>query len=140
MPAARQPAHPTRKVSLVPLLNASAVVQVHVVVAIAALFSGAAILLLPKGTPLHRALGRIGAGALVITALSSFGIYRNGLSIIHLLSLLTLYSVTRGIIAIRQGDVARHSGYMRGAWFGLVGAGVFTLLPGRVMNAVFFGL
>ena len=125
--------------SLAPLLNASAVVQVHVVVAIAALLTGAAILLFPKGTPLHRGLGRIGAAALVITALSSFGIYRNGLSVIHLLSLLTLYSVTRGIIAIRQGRVARHSGYMRGAWFGLVGAAVFTLLPGRVMNAVFFG-
>lgn len=125
--------------TLQPLLTAPALVQAHTLFAVAALVSGAAILLLPKGTPQHRMMGRFAALSLVITALSSFGIVRGGLSVIHLLSVVTLVSVSLGVVAIRQGNRTRHAAAMRGAWFGLVGAALFTLLPGRVMNSVFFG-
>lgn len=125
--------------TLAPLIAAPALIQAHVAFAIAALVSGAAILILPKGTTAHRWLGRIAALALVVTALTSFGIFRGGWSIIHLLSLLTLWSVASGVYFIRRKNPHGHSRAMRGAWFGLVGAAVFTLLPGRIMSAVFFG-
>lgn len=126
--------------TLAPLLNASPAVQIHTLAATAALVIGAAVLVLPKGTARHRMTGRIGAIALLITALTSFAIMRQGsLSIIHLLSVVTLVSLAVGYRAIRARRIASHAGWMRGAWFGLVGAAVFTLLPGRIMYQVVFG-
>ena len=113
--------------TLQPLLTASALIQVHTLVALAALVSGAAILLLPKGTARHRATGRVAAVLLCATALTSFGIFRDGWSVIHLLSVLTLASVGSGIYAIRKGNRAGHAKAMQGAWLGLAIAGLFTL-------------
>ena len=124
---------------LQPLLDAPALVQAHALAATTALVMGAAVFLSAKGTPQHRLVGRIAAIALMITALSSFGIHPHGFSVIHLLSILSITSVTSGIVMIRRGNRHAHMRAMRGAWLGLAGAAIFTLLPGRVMNAVFFG-
>jgi len=127
-------------VNLSPLLTASGAIQIHVTAASAALFLGAAIAVMRKGTPRHRLLGRLAAVAMLVTALGSFLITRNGQwSIIHILSLVTLVSLAGGLWHIRHRNVKAHRGYMTGAWLGLVGAMLFTLIPGRIMHAVFLG-
>jgi len=124
-------------VSLEPLITATPLIKAHVALAIAALVPGAAIFSTRKGTRLHRALGR-GAGlALVLTALTSFGIGRDW-SVIHLLSVVALVSVAVGVIAIRAGRTGLHARAMRGAMFGLTVAGLFTLLPHRIIGRMFF--
>ena len=50
----------------------------HSAFSIVALAAGAAVLVRPKGTPVHRLRGRIYVLALIATCLTSFAIYRVG--------------------------------------------------------------
>lgn len=125
---------------LAPLLAASPAIQIHVFAAAVALGSSAAVFVMPKGTPHHVLYGRIAALALLATALSSFWITRNGqYSWIHILSLVTLTTVSFGLRGIRQGKRRTHAANMIGAVSGLAVAALFTMTPGRVLHAVFFG-
>lgn len=76
--------------------------------------------------------------------LSSFGIHEVRLigpfSPIHLLSVFTLVMLVRAIQQARAGQIRAHARSMRLTFYlALVGAGLFTLLPGRVMHEVVFG-
>jgi uncharacterized membrane protein len=126
--------------TLAPLAAASAVIQIHVAGAVVALAAGTAVALLPKGTPLHRRIGWIFVPAMAVVALSSLLIARSGhFSAIHLLTLLTLVSLPYAVLSRRRGNIAAHRSAMLGLMLGLVIAGAFTLLPGRLMHAVAFG-
>ena len=127
-----------------PLLSASPVIQVHAFAAMAAFVLGAVQLLLPKGTPLHRAFGWAWVALLATVAIGSFWINTirqfGPFSWIHLLSVVSLMMLLTGVLAARAGDIERHRTTMTGTFVGaLVIAGLFTLLPGRIMHAVVFG-
>src|SRR5258708_963460 len=54
--------------------------------------------------------------------------------------LVTLAMLPLAVLRARQHDLRRHQRAMTGLFVGaLVIAGVFTLLPGRITHAVFFG-
>jgi uncharacterized membrane protein len=77
-------------------------------------------------------------------AVSSFWIHDlrmiGPFSPIHLLSIFTLAVLPLAVLAARRHDVARHRRAMLGLFLGaLVVAGLFTLLPGRIMHAAVFG-
>lgn len=119
------------------------VMLAHTAVALVASLLTAWMLLAPKGTAKHKAMGRIWAVMLLFIALSSFGLrdgfgaamgWPLGLGPIHLLSALTVYSVTHGIVAIRRGRVQTHVANMVGVCWALLIAGAFTLVPGRLMH------
>src|SRR6201996_457756 len=98
----------------------------------------------PKGTLPHRALGWIWVALMMVVALSSFWIHQIRLvgpfSPIHLLSIFTLVIVPIGVWRAHRHDVSGHSKTMVLTFAGaLVIAGLFTLLPGRIMHAVVFG-
>jgi uncharacterized membrane protein len=98
----------------------------------------------PKGTLPHRTLGWIWAALMMAVAVSSFWIHQIRLlgpwSPIHLLSILVLVTVPLGIWRAHRHDVAGHRLTMIMIFSGaLVVAGLFTLLPGRIMHAVLFG-
>ena len=58
---------------------------------------------------------------------------------IHLLSVLTIYTVPKSIYYIRKGNIKAHSrGMIILFWAGLIIAGGFTLVPGRYLYDVFF--
>lgn len=129
--------------TLEPLLDTSLAVQIHVAAVTPAALLGAYALLRPKGTPLHRLLGRIWMTLMVVTAMSSFFIHEldlfYGFSPIHLLSLATLFGSWNAIAAARRGDIRLHKRIVTGLYFGgIVLAGLFTFLPGRFMHAVIF--
>ncbi|MFK7871425.1 MAG: DUF2306 domain-containing protein [Roseobacter sp.] len=130
--------------SFVPLFQSSSVIVVHALAAFAALMLGIAQLLLKKGQRLHRITGYIWVSLMALIAMSSFWIHDlrhfGPFSLIHLLSLYTLVSITTGVRAARRGNIAQHRATMRQLFFlALIGAGVFTLLPGRIMHQVIFG-
>jgi uncharacterized membrane protein len=130
--------------TLQPLLDASPVIQIHAFAAIAALFLGALVLFRRKGTPAHRFAGRLWAVLMVVVAGSSFFIHTIRLwgpwSPIHLLSIATLVFLAYAIFLIRRHNVAAHARVMKSLYVGaLVVAGIFTFLPGRIMNHVVFG-
>ncbi len=125
-------------------LGAPALIQVHAMLAAAAIILGGVQLATPKGTPTHRLLGRIWVSGMAIVALSSFFIHEirmfGPFSAIHLLSVLVLISLWQGIRLARKGDIVRHKKAMIRLYvLALLITGAFTLLPGRLMYRVFFG-
>ncbi|WP_047614238.1 DUF2306 domain-containing protein [Rhizobium sp. IY2] len=133
----------TPPMTLEPLLDAPLAVQIHVAAVTPAAALGAYILLRPKGTPRHRLFGRIWMALMVVTAISSFFIHEldliYGFSPIHLLSIATLFGSWNAIAAARRGDIRLHRRIVAGLYFGgIVLAGLFTFLPGRIMHAVVF--
>jgi uncharacterized membrane protein len=127
-----------------PLLNASPVIQLHTLAALFALVLGAFQLYMPKGGQRHRMAGYIWAVLMMFIALSSFFINHiriiGPFSYIHILSIVTLVGVPRAILAARRGNYAAHQRGMKIVfWTALVGAGLFTLLPSRIMGQVLFG-
>lgn len=80
---------------------------------------------------------------MVMASLSSFFIHEinlfHGFSPIHLLSISVLVGAWRAITAARAKNIRAHKVAVIGMYFGgIVIAGFFTLLPGRIMNAVVF--
>jgi uncharacterized membrane protein len=131
-------------VSLAPLLNAAPQIPLHAFAAMAAFVLGVVQLAAPKGTLPHRTLGWIWVGLMVSVAVSSFWIHQIRLvgrwSPIHLLSILTLVTVPLGVWKAQRHEVADHRRIMILIFSGaLFVAGLFTLLPGRIMHAVLFG-
>jgi uncharacterized membrane protein len=130
--------------TLAPLLTASPAIQMHAFAALAAFALGAVQLTAPKGTIPHRLFGWLWAGLMLTVVLSSFFIHEIRLwgpwSPIHLLSIFTLVMLPMAVWRARRHDVRRHQRAMVGLFAGaLVIAGLFTLLPGRIMHAVLFG-
>jgi len=98
----------------------------------------------PKGTLPHRTFGWIWVGLMLGVAGSSFFIHEIRLwgpwSPIHLLSIFTLATLPLAVLHARRHNVIKHRNAMIYIFGGaLVIAGLFTLLPGRVMHAVAFG-
>lgn len=91
----------------------------------------------PRGDLQHRIVGRVWAGLMMWTALSSYAIrdIRPGrLSLLHILSTVTVVSLVVAVWAIRRGDVRTHVGAMRGSWLGSVGAFVGAVaVPQRLL-------
>jgi uncharacterized membrane protein len=126
--------------TLAPLLAAPAIMQLHALAALISLAAGLTVLVMRKGTARHRLVGWVFVVAMAVTALSSAFITSNGhFSAIHLLSILTIVSLPRAIILRRRGDIAGHRATMLWLFAGLVVAGAFTLMPGRLMNKVALG-
>lgn len=129
--------------TLQPLLEASPVIQFHVATVVPAAILGAYILSARKGTPTHRLLGKVWMTLMVVTSISTFFIHKlnlfYGFSPIHLLSILVLFGAFGAIAAARRHDIRRHRSIVLGMYLGgIVGAGLFTLLPGRIMYDVIF--
>lgn len=130
--------------SFAPLLQSGAAVSFPAFAALAALALGVLPFVLPKGGSRHRAVGHTWAAPMLAVAASSLAIHEIRLfgprSPIHLLSLLVLATVPVAIAGARRGRIARHRrGMIQLFVLALLGAGAFTLLPGRVMHAVVFG-
>ena len=130
--------------SLAPLLDAPTEIPLHAFAAMAAFALGVVQLAAPKGTLPHRTLGWIWVALMVTVAVSSFWIHRIRLwgpwSPIHLLSIFTLVMLPLAVWKAHRHEVADHRRIMIFIFSGaLVGAGLFTLLPGRIMHAVIFG-
>jgi uncharacterized membrane protein len=130
--------------SFAPLLDAAPAIPLHAFAAMAAFVLGVVQFAAPKGTLPHRTLGWIWVGLMLSVALSSFWIHQIRLvgpwSPIHLLSIFTLITVPLGVWEAHRHRVADHRLIMILIFSGaLVIAGLFTLLPGRIMHAVVFG-
>ena len=126
-----------------PIMAAGPLIQVHLAATLSALALGIVMLVRRKGTRWHRRLGWLWVTLMAVAALSSFfirTIHPGHFSPIHILSVVTLLALPSGIYAIRRGNVQRHRWTMIGLFTGgLVIAGLFTLLPSRLLGHVFFG-
>jgi uncharacterized membrane protein len=129
--------------TLAPLLDAPALIQLHVAAALLSVVLGPVAILRRSRDILHRVVGRVWVVSMAITAGSSFWISENPMigpfSVIHILSVITLFGLVGAVHAIRAGDVARHGAIMRALYAqALMLAGAFTFLPGRWMSEAVF--
>jgi len=126
--------------SLTPLLAAPPTVQLHTLAAASSVLLLVPITLMQKGTAVHLRIGWAWVLCMLVVCVSSFGIVRSGgYSWIHILSVVSLVSLAIGILQRRRGNINSHKAFMIGAASGLLGAGAFTILPGRIMHAVLLG-
>jgi uncharacterized membrane protein len=130
--------------SLAPLLSAAPAIPLHTFAAMAAFALGLVQFAAPKGTLPHRTIGWIWVGLMVVVAASSFWIH--GIRMvgpfgpIHLLSIFTLVVLPLAVWRAHTHRVADHRRMMIFIFAGaLVVAGLFTLVPGRIMHRVIFG-
>jgi uncharacterized membrane protein len=130
--------------TLAPLIEAVPAIQVHAFAAMTAFALGLVQLAAPKGTLPHRTLGWIWVTLMLIVSITAFFIHQIRLwgpwSPIHLLAIFTLIMLPVAVYAAHGHKVERHRRTMIGLFVGaLVIAGLFTLVPGRIMHAVVFG-
>jgi len=126
-----------------PVLEAPPQIQVHLGAAVIALLLGAVQMLSPKGTLPHRIIGWVWVVLMMVLAGVSVFIKTlspGHFSLIHLLTAWVLLAVPLAVMAVRRGNVAAHSYFMTGLFYtGLITAGAFTFMPGRVLYKVFLG-
>lgn len=137
--------------TIAPLLDAPAAVQIHFATVVPAFFLGTWLLFgSEKGSPRHRTLGKVYLALMAVTAVAatfirsfsglSFSVGPLKLGLIHLFVLLTFHGVYGALATIKHGDIAGHKSAMRGLYFGgLIIAGALAFAPGRVMHRMFFG-
>jgi len=130
--------------SLAPLLEAAPAIPLHAFAAMTAFVLGLVQFAAPKGTLPHRTIGWIWALLMAAVAVSSFWIHQIRLlgpwSPIHLLSIFVLTMLPLAVWRAHTHRVADHRRIMILMFSGaLVVAGLFTLLPGRIMHIVVFG-
>jgi uncharacterized membrane protein len=130
--------------TLAPLLNASTAIQLHAFAAMAAFGLGIVQFAAPKGTLPHRTIGWIWVVLMTVVSVSAFFIHEIRLwgpwSPIHLLAIFTLVTLPLAVWHAHRHAVDRHRWAMISIFTGgLVVAGLFTFVPGRIMHAVAFG-
>ena len=123
------------------LFNETQPIPLHAIMAIVAVILGGIQLSMKKGGSIHKLLGRIWVGLMLIVAISSFFIHEIKLwgaySPLHLLSLWTIFILGVGIYYARARNIKRHKQTMIALYFfALIVAGFFTLIPGRIMHQI----
>lgn len=119
----------------------------HLATVLPAFLIGAYLLTSRKGTPLHRHLGKLYMVLMAVTAIISLAMparvgpnWIDHFGFVHGFSLLTLYLVPAAWLAIRRRDVSAHLANMVGLYVGgILIAGSFTLMPGRMIHGWLFG-
>jgi uncharacterized membrane protein len=103
---------------------------VHFLASLVAIVTGAAVLVRPKGTAVHKARGRICAVAIVVTSLTALGIYRvGGFFFAHWFGVAALIITAVGVTAAhfripRFGWIHLHLTCMVASFYILIGGGV----------------
>lgn len=126
------------------------VIALHMGAALAALAIGPVALWARKGATqrprLHRLAGYTWVVLMVVTALSALFIRDfqlpniAGYTPIHLLVPFTLFSLCGAFWFLARKNIAGHRKTMQQLYFGAcVGAGAFTLLPGRYLGQLVWG-
>lgn len=121
-------------------------ILLHLATAGSAAALGPFILFRRKGDATHKLLGRIWAALMLITAITSAfirtpgaGIAGTGFSFIHIFTIWTLINIPLGVWAVRTKRIRMHRGMMTGLYVGLLIAGGFTFIPGRLLGNLVFG-
>jgi len=133
--------------TLAPFVAAPAHIQTHILAAMMVLvLTPFQFFVLRKGSPEHRMLGYFWLFAMGVVALTSFFIRSNlalsfkGFSSIHLLSVLSVFSIGSAILLARAGKIAAHRKTLIMLTVSFLIAGAFTFAPHRIMGRMLLGL
>lgn len=134
--------------TLAPLLTASFAIKLHVFTVVPAFFLGTWLIFFSrKGARRHRAVGYVYLTLMTITAITALWIHEipaidivYGFGPIHIFSIVTLSGVVGALRGAWTHNIKMHRSSMLGVYIGgLLIAGTFAFLPGRIMHALVFG-
>lgn len=120
----------------------------HLATIAPAMLIGAYLLLSTKGTRGHKRLGTIYMVLMLATATLSLFMSAevgprllNHFGFIHLFSVLVLYNVPAAYLAAKSGNISVHRSNMLALYVGgILFAGIFAFMPGRLLHAWLFAL
>lgn len=133
-----------------PLLEAPWIIQAHAFSAMTAFVLGLIQFAAPKGTLPHKTIGAVWIALMTVIAVSSIFIRPSlypGLPIwrwfswIHIFTVITAFGIAGGLFYLVRGgsNLKRHKRPFRGIFIGgIVIAGAFAFMPGRLMHDVAF--
>ena len=108
---------------------------IHILTVVAAVPLGAYVVFKEEGDARLKLLGRSWTLITLVASIYSYWIRGSGhLGPLHIFSIITLIAIFRGVYHIRGGRVEKHRRSMLNAYIGLCGAGIFALLPGRLIG------
>lgn len=118
----------------------------HLATVVPCFIIGTALLVVKKGTPIHKRMGSIYMVLMLITAVITLFMpaqvgpqFVGHFGWIHGFSFLAIYTVPTAYLAIKRGDVKSHQRKMILLYFGaIIIAGGFTFFPGRFLYELFF--
>jgi uncharacterized membrane protein len=125
----------------------SLLVFTHLVIVLPCLIIGTYLLITKKGTPTHRRLGKIYLVLMGITGLLTLFIpaqvgpkLGGHFGYLHLLSVLTIWSVPTAWMAAKKGNIPVHRAAMIRLYVGglLIAGGFAVLAEGRYLNGLLF--
>ncbi|HKU64714.1 MAG TPA: DUF2306 domain-containing protein [Rhizomicrobium sp.] len=134
--------------TLAPLFAAPFAVQLHVFTVVPAFFLGTWLIFFSrKGAPRHRAVGYVYLTLMTVTAITALFIHQipaidivYGFGPIHIFSVVTLSGVVGALRGAWTHNIQMHRSSMLGVYIGgILIAGTFAFLPGRIMHALVFG-
>lgn len=117
-------------------------IMFHVTTVLPCVPLGLYLLLAPKGTAMHKQLGKLWVALMVITALSTIFLRPNmELTWIHIFVPITLRAAWLTVAKARRGDIKGHRNEIVSLYLGaLMIPGVWAFaIEGRMMNAMLFG-
>ena len=134
--------------TLAPLLAAPFAVHLHVFTVVPAFFLGTWLIFFSaKGARNHRAVGYVYLTLMTVTAIAALFIHQipaidivYGFGPIHIFSVVTLWGVAGALRGAWSHNIKMHRSSMLGVYIGgILIAGTFAFLPGRIMHAMVFG-
>lgn len=122
----------------------SLAIQIHILAALASLCLGIVIFTSRKGSPRHKRLGKIFLVFMLATAISATFIRQindGHFSFIHIFVPVTFIAAFEAVYFVRKGNIKRHRRAVTGMFYGaLLIPGILSMLPGRLMHVIVFGL
>jgi len=123
------------------------IVFIHLMLIIPCIILGAILILGKRGSNFHKNAGKIYLVLMGITGILTLFIPAqvghklfNHFGGLHLLSLLTLWTVPKAWLAIRKGDIKTHKNAMIRLYIGgiIIAGGFAIFAEGRYLNTLFF--
>jgi uncharacterized membrane protein len=119
----------------------------HLSTVVPSFIIGTALLLMKKGTNIHKKAGITYMILMIVTAVITLFMpaqvgpqLLNHFGWIHSFSFLTIYTVPTAYMAVKKGNIKAHKRKMILLYFGaIIIAGGFTFMPGRYLYQLFFG-
>ena len=120
---------------------------IHLATILPAFLIGTVVLIIKKGTLVHKQLGRVYLVLMLFTGVLTLFMpakvgdqFLGHFGWIHLLCILTIYTVPTAYYAAKRGEIASHKRKMILLYVGaMLIAGGFTFVPGRYLYPLFFG-
>ena len=117
-------------------------IKLHLMAVLPAIPLGGYLLIAPKGTAMHKQLGKVWVALMVATAITAVFIRPGGdFSWIHIFVPVTLHGAWKIFATARRGDIAGHKKHLVTFYLlALTVPGIAAFaIPGRVMNVLTFG-